>query len=164
MIISRVISIILRFLQFASAAIVLGIVAKWVDDSNKAHLAPGGRWIYTLIIAVFALVAALILLVPFTASLTIFPLDILFFILWIVSFGLLVDFISPMNCENGLSWGGRWWYWGDANATCQRSKAALAFTFLSAMFWLMSGILALWIVSRARGRVGEKRRWYRSHY
>jgi len=164
MIISRVISIVLRFLQFASAAIVLGIIAKYMDNVNKANRSPGGRFVYTIIIAVFALIASLILLVPFTASLTIFPLDILFFILWIISFGLLVEHIAPRSCEWGWSWNGRYHLFDDPDAYCQRMKTSLAFTFLSAMFWLMSGLLALWIVHRARGRAGEKRRWYRSHY
>lgn len=90
MIFSRLLSLILRFLQLASAAIVLGIVGAYISDVNKAHGNPADRFVYTIVIASFALLAALILLVPFTASLTIFPLDFIFFILWIISFGLLM--------------------------------------------------------------------------
>ncbi|KAF8429197.1 marvel domain-containing protein [Tirmania nivea] len=161
MIISRLISIILRLLQLASAAIVTGIIGDYISYTNQAGVSPGDRFVYTIVIAAFSLLTSLILLVPFTASLTVFPLDFLFFILWIVSFGLVVDFIAPMNCEWGWSWNGR--YYLSEVDQCQRWKACLAFIFLSAMFWLMSAILALWVVYRTRGRVGE-RRWYRSHY
>lgn len=67
-----------------------------------------------------------------------------------------------MNCEN--SWVIDLWPWGDHDdpvAECQRWKALLACTFLSAMFWLLSSLLALWVVYRGRG---AGRRWYRSHY
>lgn len=164
MIISRLISVILRLLQLASAAIVTGIVGDYISDANQAGVNPADRFVYTIVIATFSLLASLILLVPFTASLTVFPLDILFFILWIVSFGLVVDFIAPMNCEWGWSWDGRYYLSDDPIDQCQRWKACLSFIFLSAIFWLMSAILALWVVYRTRGRVGERRRWYRSHY
>ncbi|KAF8457460.1 integral membrane protein [Terfezia claveryi] len=163
MIISRLISVILRFLQLASAAIVTGIVGNYISNANQAGINPAGRFVYTIVIAAFSLLAALILIVPFTASLTIFPLDFLFFILWIISFGLVVDFIAPMNCEWGWSWYGHYYLSDDPIDQCHRWKACLAFIFLSAIFWLMSALLALWVVFRAGGRTRE-RRWYRSHY
>jgi hypothetical protein len=163
MMLTRIVSVILRVLQLASAAIVAGIIGDYLHDLDKANYVPGGRFVYTIVIASFSLLASLILLIPFTASLTIFPLDLLFFILWIISFGLLVDWIAPMDCQ---------WYRGhslfylseDPIDQCQRWKAGLAFTFLSAMFWLGSAILALWVVHRSKKRIGERRRWYRSHY
>lgn len=163
MIISRFLSIALRFLQLASAAIVTGIVGNYISDANKAGVNPADRFVYTIVIATFSLLAALILLIPFTASLTVFPLDLLFFILWIISFALLVDFIAPMNCEWGWSWNGHYYNSDNPINQCQRWKACLAFTFLSAMFWLMSALLALWVIRRVRGR-GDRRVWYRSHY
>ena len=90
MIFSRLFSILLRVLQLATAVVVTGILSDYVDDVNKAHGNPSDRLVYTLVIAVFSIIAALILLIPFSATLTLFPLDFLFFILWIVSFGLLV--------------------------------------------------------------------------
>jgi len=165
MIFSRLLSIILRFLQLASAAIVTGIVGDYISDANKAGVNPADRFVYTIVIAAFSLLAALILLVPFTVTLTLFPLDFLFFLLWIISFGLVVDFLGPMNCGWGWSWHGPYFSDNDnAVDQCQRWKACEAFIFLSAIFWLMSAILALWVVYRTRGRVGERRTWYRSHY
>lgn len=95
MIISRLISVILRLLQLASAAIVTGIVGDYISDANQAGVSPADRFVYTIVIATFSLLASLILLVPFTASLTVFPLDFLFFVLWIISFGLVVGMHPP---------------------------------------------------------------------
>ena len=97
MIFSRLFSILLRVLQLATAVVVTGIVSDYIDDINKANGNPADRMVYTLVIAVFSIIMAFLLLIPFTATLTLFPLDFLFFILWIVSFGLLVGmfFNSP---------------------------------------------------------------------
>lgn len=53
-----------------------------------------------------------------------------------VAFGLLVNFIGPMNC-------GSIWAWGNITdkGTCERWKAAVAFAFLSGMFWLASTLV-----------------------
>lgn len=91
MIFSRIFSILLRILQMAAAIVVMGITSDYVHDVHKAHGNPADRLVYTLVIAVFSIVLAFFLLIPFTATLTLFPLDFLFFILWIVSFGLLVS-------------------------------------------------------------------------
>jgi len=96
MIFSRLFSILLRILQLIAAVVVTGIVSDYVNDVNKANGNPADRMVYTLVIAVFSIIMAFLLLIPFTATLTLFPLDFLFFILWIVSFGLLVGmFLIP---------------------------------------------------------------------
>ena len=84
MIFTRVFSILLRILQLAAAAVVTGITSDYIADVNKANGNPADRIVYTLVIAVFSIITAFILLIPFTATLTMFPLDFLFFILWIV--------------------------------------------------------------------------------
>ena len=101
MILSRLLSVILRLLQLAAAAIVTGIIGDYISHVNKAGFNPADRFIYTIVIAAFSLLAALILLVPFTASLTLFPLDFLFFILWIISFGLVVG-MHPIYPHHNL--------------------------------------------------------------
>jgi len=160
MIFSRLFSVLLRILQIAAAVVVMGITSDYVHDVNKVHGKPSDQLVYTLVIAVFSIVVAFVLLIPFTATLTLFPLDFLFFILWIVSFGILVNWIAPMSCTN--PWWSDIWPWNnnDPSGGCQRWKAVLALTFLSAMFWLLSSLVALWVVHRGRG---AGRRWYRSH-
>lgn len=79
---------------------------------------------------------ALIWLIPFSATMIHYIIDLILFILWMVAFGLLVNFIGPLRC-------GSIWRWGDITekGTCERWKAAVAFTFLSAMFWLASALI-----------------------
>jgi hypothetical protein len=44
------------------------------------------------------------------------------------------------------------WAWGNITdrGTCERWKAAVAFSFLSGIFWLASTLLGLWFVHKAR--------------
>ena len=63
-----------------------------------------------------------------------------------------------MNCSN--FWYDVWPWNGSSDGGCHRWKAVLACTFLSAMFWLLSSLIALWVVHRGRG---AGRRWYRSN-
>lgn len=68
-----------------------------------------------------------------------------------MSFGLLVDYIAPMNCNWSVGW---FPTFPGRNASveeqCSTWKTALAFTFLSAMFWLGTALLAIWVVHRNR--------------
>jgi len=163
---SRLFSIILRVLQLICAAIVAGIVGDYIDDTRRARGYTGDRFIYTIIVASLSLFASVVLLIPFTATFTIFPLDLLLFVLWLVAFSLLADFIAPLNCTWG-SWSlGPEYYLSDHTIdACQRWKAGLAFCFISSMLWLLSALLAMWIVWRHKDRYSEhRRRWYRSGY
>lgn len=75
----------LRALQLVFAILVTCITS---DAIGNAHGKAPGRMVYTLVVAVFSIVMASILLTPFTSTLTLFPLDFLFFILWTMSLKL----------------------------------------------------------------------------
>ena len=62
--------------------------------------------------------------------------DLVMFIAWIIDYALLVSHINSLGC-------GSIWAWDEITygSTCARWKAAVAFSFLSAMFWLMNGLL-----------------------
>lgn len=62
-------------------------------------------------------------------------MDILISFAWFAAFGVLVDTIRRLPCGSIWSWHFR----GDQ--TCGRWKAAEAFSFLSAIVWLASGIV-----------------------
>jgi len=64
-----------------------------------------------------------------------FLTDAVLFIGWIVAFSVLVQYIDPMGC-------GSVWAWGDImkGGTCSRWKAAVAFSFLSLSFWLLTAL------------------------
>lgn len=62
-------------------------------------------------------------------------MDVLISFAWFAAFGILVDAIHHLPC--GSIWS--WRFGGDA--VCGRWKAAEAFSFLSAIVWLMSAIV-----------------------
>lgn len=163
MVISRVIALVLRIVQLISALIVVGIIGHYLRIQDDNGWWPGSRFIYTEVIAALSLLASLLLLIPFTYALTLFPLDFTMFILWIVSFGLLADHIAPLNCTWAPTWAPRYYAYGSDVDNCSTWKTALAFIFISAIAWLCSAILALWVISRTRRSALASRRWYRAH-
>jgi len=151
----------LRIGELAFAAVVAGLTGEYLhsvqNESNSDF--SKARFIYTEVVAAVSILLALLWLLPFTGSFIHWPIDFLLFAAWIIAFGLMVDFIGPLDC-------GSVFYWGDITqqGTCQKWKADVAFAFLSAIFWLASGILGLWYLRRVRGpAVVGRRRWYRSH-
>jgi hypothetical protein len=61
--------------------------------------------------------------------------DILISFAWFAAFGILVDYLHDLPCGSIWSWRFR----GDD--FCGRWKAAEAFSFLSAIIWLVSAIV-----------------------
>jgi hypothetical protein len=160
-VISRIISVLLRTGEIAFAAVVAGIVGEYLHAYDKADAWPQARFIYTEVIAGLSIILALFWLFPFTASVINWPGDLIMFVLWITAFGLLVNWIEPLNC-------GSIWAWDDITqpGTCPKWNAAIAFSFLSAIFWVASAILAFWVIHRlnAGGPGYVRRPWYRSHH
>lgn len=85
MIISRIVSLVLRVLILASSAIVAGIVGNYLKGMGDINAKPGVRFIYTEVVAGISLLASIILLIPTTWALTVVPFDIIVFILWVSS-------------------------------------------------------------------------------
>jgi len=167
--IDDLLSIALRLGELAFAAVVAGITGAYLNsvsgESDSTYPIP--RFIYTEVVAAISILLALLWLLPFSGGFIHWPVDFLVSACWFVSFGLLVNFIGPLDCGNIF-------YWGDITqeGVCQRWKADVAFAFLSAIFWLASALLGLWWLHRsgygtARPVAGEgvvgRRRWYRSH-
>jgi len=158
-VISRLVSVLLRIGEIAFAAVVAGIVGEYLHAYDEANLWPQARFIYAEVIAGLSILLGLFWLFPFTASVINWPGDLVLFVLWIVVFGLLVNWIQPLHC-------GSIWAWGTITqpGTCPKWNAAIAFSFLSAVFWLASAILAFWFIHRmTRGTVPARRSWYRSY-
>lgn len=87
--ISRIASLVLRFLELVSAAVVAGIIGKNLRYADLVNGRPAKRMIYTEVVAGLSLLVAIILMLPVTFAFSLWPVDILLFILWIVAFGLL---------------------------------------------------------------------------
>jgi len=97
---------------------------------------PQGRFFYTEIVAAISIFMALFWLIPTATSFLHYLADFALFVLWMVAFGLLVNFIGPLHCGSVFSWSDI-----TEKGTCQRWKAAVAFSFLSSIFWLASCLL-----------------------
>jgi hypothetical protein len=160
------VSMLLRIGELAFAAVVAGITGAYLNSLGGYSDWTVARFIYTEVISAISMLLALLWLLPFSGTFIHWPVDLLISIAWFVSFGLLVNFIGPLDC-------GSIWYWGDLtqNGLCQRWKADVAFAFLSAIFWLASALLGIWVMNRRGAAAGpvagegvtRRRRWYHSH-
>jgi len=122
-------------------ATVAGLIGHYIHIFTKGDTWPEKRFIYTEVVAGLSILLALIWLIPFTGGFIHYPVDLVLFALWLAAFGLLVDFIGPLHC-------GSIWHWSKIteHGTCERWKAVVAFSFLSAVFWLTSALLVSYIV------------------
>jgi len=96
---SKVTSVVFRLGAFISAAIVLGIVSRFLHLVGLNNGPNNGRVIYTEVLAAISVVFSLLLMPPFKYSFFAFPLDFIIFVMWMVSFGLLVNVSQPnLSC------------------------------------------------------------------
>jgi len=160
----RILSICLRIGELAFAAVVAGLSGEYLHVVHSSSNWSKKRFIYTEVIAALSILLALFWLIPFSGGFIHWPVDILISVGWFVAFGLLVNFIGPKHC-------GSIWNWSNftQKSLCEKWKADVAFTFLSAIFWLVSALVGIWFVHRHnRTRSTDtaligRRRWYRRH-
>jgi hypothetical protein len=88
---SKVCSVILRLIEMASAAIVVGILGRYLSILADANVDAGTRIIYSEVIAGISLFFSIILLPPLRYSFYFFALDFSLFVCWIVAFALLCN-------------------------------------------------------------------------
>jgi len=151
----RLLSFVFRVGEVAFAAVVAGVVGHYLhrwsdcDDCSKA------RYIYTEVIAALSLFFGIILLIPFTSSIVAWHLDLILSLTWFAAFGLLVKALGSLPCGSAWDWSGL------VNSDeCSRLKAAEAFSFLSAIFWLASAVLGIYFIWSVRGKTTKRRYWY----
>ncbi|KAJ5735602.1 uncharacterized protein N7483_000727 [Penicillium malachiteum] len=157
-VVSRLVSIPLRIAEIAFAAVVAGIIGHYLASYDSIEPWPEARWIYTEVIAGLSMLMGLIWLIPFASGFFSWPLDVLISFAWFAAFGILVDAIKHLPCGSIWSWHFR------GNGACGRWKAAEAFSFLSAIVWLVSALVGVWFTFRVRdtGAGSTRRRWGRS--
>lgn len=139
MLVSRVVSLLLRLAQFVSSAIVLGIVAYFLYQRDHYGVGPLARTIYTEVVAALSVIFSLIWMIPTTSSIIGYSSDLFFTAAWFAAFGVLVNWYNSINCGSIWNWGGITLR-GDY---CGKWNAAQAFSFLAAIFWFASFILGL---------------------
>jgi hypothetical protein len=88
---SKTVSVFFRIVELASAAIVAGLVGRYLTEVHDAHAHAGSRIIYAIVIAGISIIASLLLMIPWQMTFFAFPLDAILFILWMVAFGLLAN-------------------------------------------------------------------------
>lgn len=145
MILSRAASIFLRANQFICAAIVLGLSAYFVQRRLRHSRYPFGRIIYTLIVSCISMIASLIWIIPTTSSIISYASDFVFSGAWFAAFGVLYRWHHNGQCGTGYNTRGY---------RCGPWKAMMAFSFLSGVFWLASGLLGLLAVHRLQKKRG----------
>jgi len=140
MILSRLLSLILRFAEFVCAAVVLGLDAHFLDVHHHTSYGPFGREIYIIVLSALALLLSLVWMLPTRSAMLHVPADIIISLGWFAAFGLLVNWLHRSNCGSAFSWGGI-----THGSECNKWQAAEAFSFLSAIFWLVSAIVGIWV-------------------
>ncbi|KAF2085488.1 integral membrane protein [Saccharata proteae CBS 121410] len=148
MIISRVVSLLLRFGEFVSGAASLSSPANFGHGGS-----PHGREIYTEIIAALAVVLSLVWMIPTFHQFLHYPADFIMSLAWFASFAALVNWVHRANCGGAFHWGGI-----THGGYCGQWKADEAFAFISACFWLASSILGAYVYHKRirEDRVGRR--------
>jgi len=162
MICDDLLSLALRIGELAFSATVAGLTGSYLHAQKDQSAWSKKRFIYTEIVAAIGILFSLLFLLPFTASFIHWPMDLLLFAMFMVAFGLLANFIGPMNCGSIWNWNGI-----TGKATCDKFKADLAFCFLASIFFLASALLGIWVMHKRRTThttktTSSRRRWYRS--
>jgi len=163
---SKFCSVILRFSELASAAIVAGILGRYLAILADANIDAGSRIIYSEVIAGISLLFSIVLFPPLKYSFYCFPIDFALFICWIVAFALLCNLTGSRGCEAYWYWNYWGYYWGRywytvpltavtqslvGTAGCAQWRTTLAFSFIGGCCWLLSACLGVYVCTKSHG-------------
>ncbi|PVH91265.1 hypothetical protein DM02DRAFT_606690 [Periconia macrospinosa] len=155
---SKIVSVLFRLGELCSAIIVVALLGRSFYLINIANASANGRLVYAEVISALEIIFSVVLIIPAKYSFYAFPIDIIFFICSIVAFALLTDVSTGAGLHSCTSaWYYNYWgfYWGRfwrvprvtvtattiGSAGCGTWRAILAFLFIGAMSWMLSGIL-----------------------
>ncbi|KAI1823442.1 membrane-associating domain-containing protein [Xylaria intraflava] len=154
MVLTGLISTILRLAELAFAVIVAGLNGEYLHEVRHTSSWDHGRFIYTEVIAGIAIFFSLIWVFPFSGSFVHYLFDFVISIAWFVAFGLLVNYLNG-SCGATFNWSNI----SLRGEQCGKWKAVIAFSFLSAICWLASGILGIIWVRDRETRAFQRRTW-----
>lgn len=149
MIVTRVVSLVLRVAQFVFAAIVLGLTAYFLYARSRYHVGPFGRVVFSVIWSSLSIIFALIWAIPTSSSITGYTSDLILTAGWGAVFGLLVRWFNRAGCGSAWNWSG---VSLSRNNSCGQWRAAQAFSFLSMIFWFATFLLGVITVHRLSRR------------
>ncbi|KAK4934690.1 hypothetical protein LTR10_024108 [Elasticomyces elasticus] len=153
-VISRIASMALRVAELVFAAVVIGNISSYLHQYHRNSGLPLARFIYVDIIAGLSILLALLWLLPFASGFFHWPIDLLLSFAWFAAFAILINYISNhTSCRGHTNVGLSGTNTGYSNGLgCGRWRAAESFSFLSAIFWLISALLGLWFIHRERSK------------
>ncbi|EGX44485.1 hypothetical protein AOL_s00188g153 [Orbilia oligospora ATCC 24927] len=162
--IPRLTSILLRLTQLLTSIIITGISGHYLNTLKDFHIpVANGRFIYTTIISSSSLIYSFICLIFWRY--TVFPVDLGFFVAYLVGFGVVVSWIvDGMGCEKTWDLEVRFGVWlsGRPKDQCGRWAAVETFTFFTSLLFLASGLLAVWkIWKQGKDEIEKPRPWFR---
>ncbi|KAI4125854.1 MAG: hypothetical protein LQ347_005212 [Umbilicaria vellea] len=147
---ARLLSIPLRISELAFAAIVAGLVGHYIRAFAILDNWPYSRSVYTEVIAGLSIIFALIWLLPFTGGFLHYPIDLFLSAAWLIVFAVDMGFVGPLDCGH---------IWRSVEISqkgmCEKWKAAVAFSFLSALLWLLSALVGLRFIRSAHRDVND---------
>jgi hypothetical protein len=85
----KVVSVVLRLAELASAIIVLGLLSRFCYLIGIAGADVDGRIIYTIVVACLGIMYSIFFCPPFKNMFLGFPFDFLLFVMWLVAYCLL---------------------------------------------------------------------------
>jgi hypothetical protein len=92
----KVASVILRFLELACGAIVLGLLGRFCYLINEtSNVSVDGRIIYAMVVAGITIVYSIVVFAPIDILFMAFPFDFILFIMWLIAFCLLETVRTP---------------------------------------------------------------------
>jgi len=164
-VISRLVSIVLRLGELAFAGIVAGITGVYLHDYRADSGQPLARFIYTEVVAGVSILFALLWLLPFASGFFNWPIDLFVSFAWFAVFGILVNWMNDTNVCTGDTFA---WEQISFKGACGRWRAIEAFSFLSALFWILSALVGIWFIHRERRKTAHvhdatysRRPWFR---
>lgn len=158
MILLDLVSIIFRLAELIFAAIVAGVNGAYLHAVQNSDSWDQARFIYAEVVAGLAIFLALLWLFPFSGSFVHWPVDLIISICWFIAFGLIVNLLDGA-CGYAFDWEGL-----DLRGVnkCSNWKAVIAFSFLSAICWLVSAIIGIvWVRDHEHRAAYGRRRYYR---
>jgi len=153
---SKVFNVILRIGELCSALIVLGIVGHFLYIVGEAGTYADNRLIFAIVVASISTALSLLTLLPFTFAFLVFPVDLVLFVLWLVTYCLLQTLTGLNPCNSiwyydywGYYWGGYWRRptfvvtgpWDIDWVGCGTWRTVLAFSLIASFIYLASAIL-----------------------
>jgi hypothetical protein len=94
---SKALSVLFRLAELTCAVIVIGILSRFIYLVDLGHGHVESKIIYTEVWAALSMAFSIILVPPISYSFYACPLDLIMFIGWMVSFGLLYDVNLPLT-------------------------------------------------------------------